>query len=643
MLVSRDNLPNDYVHIYLSPHFDDAALSVGGTIVRQTAAGERVLVVTVCSASPREPLNAFAAHLHERWGGASDPIAVRRAEDAAAVERLGADLLWLDELDAIYRHPMYDSVEAIFGVPAADDPLVGALRRQIVMLRKHLPQATWYAPLAVGDHVDHQLTHRVAAQILRDGTLRWYEDLPYATKAGAVETRLAQYPDLVSQTTDISQTLPIKLDAIADYASQMVELFGDEATMRTDISAYAATIGGERLWQQAESKKPKTESKKQKAEASEQKPNDDSPPLPDPRPLTSNPQAYAIREVDAAEWAAFVAGRPDAHLLQRASWGAMKAEFGWQPQRVVVTNAAGIVGGAQVLWRSRWGLKVAYVPRGPVWAADAAANTALLHALERLARRRHAVFLRLEPNALDDGTFDARHSALLVAGYEPTTPTQPDASIHLDLAPDVATLLAHCSKGHRADVRRAERLGVTVCVGHTAADFAAFYEIMRFTGERAKFNIHSHEYYAAAWRLFGGEREDGTARLLLAEYEGATVAAFLIFGIGAEAQYMYSGATEVGLKNGANHALQWAAIQWAKARGCRSYDFWGIPAAFLELETASDSAERTRLEAAADATGMAGVYRFKKGWGGQVVKYVPAYDRVFLRPAYWFWRKRASD
>ena len=111
MLVLRDNLPNDYVHIYLSPHFDDAALSVGGTIVRQTAAGERVLVVTVCSASPREPLNAFAAHLHERWGGASDPIAVRRAEDAAAVERLGADLLWLDELDAIYRHPIYDSVD----------------------------------------------------------------------------------------------------------------------------------------------------------------------------------------------------------------------------------------------------------------------------------------------------------------------------------------------------------------------------------------------------------------------------------------------------------------------------------------------------------------------------------------------------
>lgn len=347
-----------------------------------------------------------------------------------------------------------------------------------------------------------------------------------------------------------------------------------------------------------------------------------------------------IREVGGEEWRRFVATRPDAHLLQQAEWGEFKAKFDWTPQRLIVMDSAGLSGGAQILWRSQWGLRVAYVPRGPLWAQDEAANAALVAALERIARRRHAVFLRLEPNALADGSFDHRHSALLLAGFEPTNSLQPDASIQLDLAPSDAELLAACSKGHRADVRRAERLGVTIRVGSNQADLDTFYGIMQATSARANFAIHSREYYAAAWRSFGGEREDGAARLLLADFEGTCVAAFLVFGSGAEAQYMYSGATEIGLKNGANHALQWAAIRWAKARACQLYDFWGIPRAFVDLETATDPAERARLEADAQATGMAGVYRFKKGWGGAVVRYVPAYDRVFLRPAYWLWKAR---
>ncbi|MBP8251328.1 MAG: peptidoglycan bridge formation glycyltransferase FemA/FemB family protein [Herpetosiphon sp.] len=351
----------------------------------------------------------------------------------------------------------------------------------------------------------------------------------------------------------------------------------------------------------------------------------------------------ALHDVSAAEWRTFCATRPDIHLLQQATWGDFKAQFGWQAQRIAMSNASGIIGGAQILWRSQWGLKVAYVPRGPVWSHDAEADAALLQALERIARRRHAIFLRIEPNALDDGRFDQRHSQFLLAGYEPTTPMQPAASIHLDLTPDEATLFANCSKGHRADVRRAERLGVQVRVGTTEADLDAFYAIMQITGERGNFGIHSRDYYLQAWRMFGGEHDDGTARLLLAELNGDVVAGFLVFAAGDEAQYMYSGANELGLKNGANHALQWAAIRWAKARGSKTYDFWGIPAAFLDLDQARDEAERATLEEAAKATGLAGVYRFKKGWGGNTVRYVPAYDRVFVRPAYWLWQRRRGE
>lgn len=356
--------------------------------------------------------------------------------------------------------------------------------------------------------------------------------------------------------------------------------------------------------------------------------------------------SYAIVEAGAAEWAGLLAGRPEAHLLQSSQWGEFKSRFGWRPQRLALCGPAGLAAGAQILWRSQWGLKIAYVPRGPLWAEDERANELLLAALERVARRQRAVFLRLEPNDLDDGGFDQRRSALLLAGYEPAAPLQPAASILLDLTPEPDALFAAFSKGHRADIRRAERNGVTVRAGTSDDDLGRFYAIMEATSARAQFAIHSRDYYAGAWELFGG-REPGqptsAARLLLAELAGETVAAFLVFGLGREAQYMYSGATEAGLKSGANHALQWAALQWARERGCARYDFWGVPAAFAELEAAAGDEERARLEAAAQASGLAGVYRFKKGFGGAVVSYAPAYDRVFFRPAYWLWRRRRGE
>jgi lipid II:glycine glycyltransferase (peptidoglycan interpeptide bridge formation enzyme) len=60
-----------------------------------------------------------------------------------------------------------------------------------------------------------------------------------------------------------------------------------------------------------------------------------------------------------------------------------------------------------------------------------------------------------------------------------------------------------------------------------------------------------------------------------------------------------------------NYLLQWEAIRWAKAQGAKQYDFWGIPATDAEAEA------------------MAGVYRFKSGWGGEVVRFVGCYQHVY--------------
>jgi LmbE family N-acetylglucosaminyl deacetylase len=177
-----------FQHVYLSPHYDDAALSCGGAIYQETQAGEPVLVVTICAAAPpSDTLSAYARQLHRQWGNTADIVATRRAEDAQAMACLGAASHYLTLPDCIYRGQatdpvwFYNSDADIFGaVHAADMPLATTIAQSISELTTIATGARFYAPLAVGHHVDHQLTHLAAWQLFNQGQqVVFYEDYPY--------------------------------------------------------------------------------------------------------------------------------------------------------------------------------------------------------------------------------------------------------------------------------------------------------------------------------------------------------------------------------------------------------------------------------------------------------------------------------
>jgi LmbE family N-acetylglucosaminyl deacetylase len=246
-----------YDHVYLSPHLDDAVLSCGGAIASYTAAGARVLVITICTAIPtRDQLGPLAEEFHGDWNlKHEEAVTARLQEDILAMQRVGADYLWVGALDAIYRKPFqYDTRETLFGSPLSDDPLYGELASLFPMVQQHLAGATFYAPLGVGLHVDHQVTFEVASQVFH-GNLALYEDVYYALLPGEVEKRMAMLPGhYIASTVDISNQLQRKIGAIDAYASQVPELFGGSEAMTTAISAYAERLRpadgsyGERIW-----------------------------------------------------------------------------------------------------------------------------------------------------------------------------------------------------------------------------------------------------------------------------------------------------------------------------------------------------------------------------------------------------------
>jgi LmbE family N-acetylglucosaminyl deacetylase len=258
MLLPSLDAARNYDHIYIAPHLDDAVLSCGGQIALAVADGARVLVVTLCAGSlPADAeLTPFAQYLHQAWALGDDPIAQRRAEDAAALAVLRCDGLQLNQLDAPYRVAAYGEPDAWRGRVVADDPLIIASRAILERLHVQQPAAPLYVPLGVGGHVDHQVVCASGMALREAGaSMAWYEDAPYAAKEpAAIERRLAELgwslrPEIVS----IGATIERKLRAIGVYASQLRELFGD-ADMAQVMTAYAARVAAsqrdfaERLW-----------------------------------------------------------------------------------------------------------------------------------------------------------------------------------------------------------------------------------------------------------------------------------------------------------------------------------------------------------------------------------------------------------
>jgi len=327
------------------------------------------------------------------------------------------------------------------------------------------------------------------------------------------------------------------------------------------------------------------------------------------------------------EWDAFVAGTPDGSVLQSSRWGALKANFGWDWDIVTLASDDGILGegllkaGALVLYRRLpLGLgTIAYVPRGPVvnWD-DAETTNALLQALTQAARRRRAWALWLEPALLDSP--EARHK-LQALGLRPTLRTiQPARTILVDIAPSEDEILAAMKQKTRYNIRLSERKGVSVRRGDLK-DTTTFYALMTETGTRDDFGIHSEAYYRRALELF---LPNDQATLLLAEVKGEPVAGLIAFAIGHKSWYFYGASSNRHRKKMPTYALQWEAIRWAKQQGCTSYDLWGIP------DADEESLEATFTER---SDGLWGVYRFKRGFGGHVVRYVGLWERS-LNPLY---------
>lgn len=298
-----------------------------------------------------------------------------------------------------------------------------------------------------------------------------------------------------------------------------------------------------------------------------------------------------------------------ASLLQRWAWGRFKERHGW-----TVARAANDDFVVQVLFKRKLGVTIGYVPRGP--AADWMNSRigGCFAALDGLCKKAGAALVLIEPDASFPSDFSLKRF-----GYTKTDlSVQPLRTIIVRCDKDDDALLAAMKQKTRYNVRLAAKRGITVRQGGVD-DLPAFWSLLQTTATRDAFGVHTLDYYADLLRFFPPPNQGA---LLCAEYGGKIVAAAILLRGGPMAIYLAGASSDTHREHMPTYALQYAALQWARNVGCTHYDLWGIPPTDTPPDAAQGEQQNVR-------DGLWGVYRFKQGFGGEVVSYPGIFVRQY--------------
>lgn len=306
------------------------------------------------------------------------------------------------------------------------------------------------------------------------------------------------------------------------------------------------------------------------------------------------------------QWDEFIERYPDAHLLQTSRWGRFKGVYDWRPFYLGTQDS-----GAQILFRKLiLNLSIAYIPKGPVgedWQELIAEAVAL-------CKEQNAIVLYIEPDFWEG---EQKKLVSMLPDFSMIEMAiQPRRTITISLDGSEDDWLGRMKQKTRYNIRLAKKKEVIVS---KSSDIDVFNILMQETGQRDEFGIHQASYYRSVYELF---HPLDACELFVASYEDEPLAAIMVFKRGSRAWYFYGASNNRERNRMPTYLLQWEAMRWAASSRCNQYDLWGVP-----------DAEQEELEKqfTSRSDGLWGVYRFKRGFGGELKRSAGVYAKI-LRP-----------
>jgi lipid II:glycine glycyltransferase (peptidoglycan interpeptide bridge formation enzyme) len=286
-------------------------------------------------------------------------------------------------------------------------------------------------------------------------------------------------------------------------------------------------------------------------------------------------------------------------FLQTAAWEGFQRDLG----RVVHRKSGPGWSFLAIEERNPAG-RVLYAPYGPLADSEAAFDGALA-ALRKLARERHAAFVRIEP--VDAGfPATAAENVLRSRGLTPAPVNQqPELSWVVDLEGDFKDILAAMKPTNRNLYRNIHKKGVKFRSTQDPADISVLLEFLHMTAARNGFKPQSDEYLTQIARSL---MPHGAATLFIAELDGSPIAAALAYDSADTRTYAHAAIDDEHRKLSAGIPLLVTLMADAKEKGLKHVDLWGVAP-----------------EGQPDHK-WAGFTAFKKSFGGREVAYPGTWD-----------------
>lgn len=335
-------------------------------------------------------------------------------------------------------------------------------------------------------------------------------------------------------------------------------------------------------------------------------------------------QFRLITAAEAGRFDDFIRSAAGGHIFQSYMWGEVKKPA-WLPLRAVLEKEGRIVAAASILKR-RLPLgrrTILYLPRGPVPAdwSDLAVLEELFSALRKLACEHRAVLIKIDP-CLPEG-WAAPAAFLSRMGFRPAPGKhdfgglQPRYTFRLDLEGDLEEIMRRFPKKIRYKIRYGPARGLEF-YSPGEEGLPEFMRLMEKTAERGGFVGRKPDYYHRLFQILGPE---GAIGLTLGCFGGKAIVAGITLAFGGKAWAVYGGQSDDCRNLYAYHALIWERIRWAKSRGARWFDLYGVPGEVSEAHP------------------LYGIYHFKKSFGGEFHAFIGEQDLALSRGYYWIWRR----
>ena len=312
---------------------------------------------------------------------------------------------------------------------------------------------------------------------------------------------------------------------------------------------------------------------------------------------------------DSVQYSQWISDNPQATIWQSSAWQKFQVALGREVQLFIASDAGVILASALcIIDHGSFGVRTWDCPRGPLWnnsdAGTQAMRELLVH-ITKKAQENGAMELTISPiEPLPELPSEPGH-------FAPTNRhVQPQATLILDLLQSEEALLAQMHSKARYNIKVAERHGIDVRE-ENVSHIHEFYALMKETGNRDAFGIHSLQHYQKFLTELPG------AFLLLAYHSEKVVAGLLGVTYGNTGIYYYGASSYEDRAFMAPYLLQWKAILRCKSLSVASYDFLGISPPI--------EGERRAISP------WEGITAFKQKFGGSTVLYPPE-QGIVLRP-----------